>query len=154
MEDDKDVFVTSGMVKAEFNFWVGISMDRFYDHLKDKKFIGTKCSKCNRVMVPPRNRCGKCFAKAEEFVELAETGTLKNFTFTHYKINERRIRPLKDPLTVGLVQLDGADTSMAFPILNAKPDNITEDLRVKAVWGEITKGLPEDIKGFEPIGGE
>lgn len=153
LEDDKDVFVTSGIVKADFNFWVGLYMDKFYDELKNRKFIGTRCSKCGRVMVPPRNRCGKCFAKAEEFVELLDSGILENFTIANYKITERKIRSLKKAVIVGLVKLDGADTAMAIPIINANPDDLTDDLKVKAVWAEVTKGTPQDIKGFEPIGG-
>ncbi len=128
-------------------------MDKFYDGLKEKRFIGSKCSKCGRVMVPPRSRCGKCFAKAEEFVDLPETGVLKNFTITPYKINEKRIKNVKRDTIIGLVKLDEADTAMALPIISANPGSLTDDVKVKVVWAEKTKGAPKDIKGFEPIGG-
>lgn len=141
------------MVRAEFDFWVGIVMDKFYDGLENKKFIGTKCSKCGKIMIPPRNRCGDCFAKAEEFVDLPETGILKNFTITRYKISERKIRMGSKDIIVGLVQLDGADTAMIVPIINANPENLNDGMKVKAVWARSLKGRPQDIAGFEPIGG-
>jgi len=153
LKEDKDVFITSGIVRAEFNFWVGLVMDGFFESLKNKKFIGTKCSKCGRVMVPPRNRCGICFANSEDFVDLPEIGTLKNFTVTNYIITERKIRTRKDGVIVGLVQLDGADTAMIVPIINVNVENIREGMKVKVVWANNLKGRPQDIQGFEPFGG-
>jgi len=129
-------------------------MDKFYDGLENKKFIGTKCSKCGKVFLPPRNRCGDCFAKAEEFIDLSETGTLKNFTVANYKVTERRARKLKEPIIVGLVQIDGADTAIISEILNVNPDDLKDGIKVKVVWADRIKGHPKDIKGFEPIGGD
>jgi len=130
-------------------------MDKFYDGLENKKFIASKCSKCGKVFLPPRKTCGDCFAKAaEEFVELPETGTVKNFTVANYRVSERRERKLKEPIIIGLVQVDGADTAMISEVLNIKPDDMKEGMKVKVVWADRIKGHPKDIKGFEPIGGE
>jgi len=149
------VYVKTGIVAPEFNFWVGLVMDKFYDGLENKKFIGSKCSKCGKVFLPPRKTCGDCFAKAaEEFVELPETGIVKNFTVANYNVNERKTRKLKEPIIVGLVQIDGADTAMTTRVINITPDEIKEGMRVKVVWADKIKGHPKDIKGFEPIGGE
>ena len=142
------------MVKAEFDFWVGLVMDKFYDGLENKKFIGSKCSKCGKVFLPPRNRCGDCFAKAEEVVELPETGVLKNFTVTNWKITERRAVKRKDTYITGIVQIDGADTSMVVPLLNVNLDDLKEGMKVKVVWYSRLTGQPNDIQGFEPVGGE
>jgi uncharacterized OB-fold protein len=54
---------------------------------------------------------------------------------------------------VGLVQLDGADTAMIVPIINADSEDISEEMKLKVVWADNLKGRPQDIKGFEPIGG-
>jgi uncharacterized OB-fold protein len=153
LEEGVDIHVTKGAVRGEFNFWVGLVMDKFYDGLQEKKFIGTKCSKCGKVFLPPRNRCGDCFAKAEEFIDLPETGVLKNFTETFYKVPERKARKMKKGAIVGMVQVDGADTSMLIPILNTTEADLKIGDKVKAVWGKRQKGIPADIAGFEPIGG-
>ena len=129
-------------------------MEKFYDGLENKKFIGTKCSKCGKVFLPPRNRCGDCFAKAEEFIELPDTAVLKNFTVTNYRIVERRKSKRKDTYIIGLVQVDGADTAMVLSILNINPDDLKEGMKVKVVWAQETKGHPNDIAGFEPVGGD
>ncbi len=153
LDDEQDVTITKGMVRAEFNFWVGIVMDKFYDGLQEKKFIGTKCSKCGKVFLPPRNRCGDCFAKAEDFIDLPETGILKNFTVTNIKISERKSRNVKKDQIVGLVQIDGADTAMIVPVLNINPEDLKTGMKLKVVWAKNIKGHPDDIAGFEPIGG-
>lgn len=57
---EKLVVTTKGFVRADFSFWVGLYMDKFYDSFENKKIIGNKCSKCKKVFVPPRKICGKC----------------------------------------------------------------------------------------------
>ena len=148
-----DIFTSKGMVKADFTFWVGLAMDKFYDGTKEQKFIGTKCSKCGKIFLPPRNRCGDCFAKAEEFVDLPETATLKNFTATTWKITERKVRKGNKDTLVGLVQVDGADSAFVTEILNTTEDKLEEGMKLKVVWAKRIKGHPQDIAGFEPVGG-
>ncbi len=148
--EGQDIYVKKGMIRAEFNFWVGIPMDKFYDGLQEKKLVGNKCSKCGKVFCPPRKICGDCFAEAKEFVDLPETGILKNYTITTLKVNERGTRDVKKDMIIGLVQVDGADSAMLVPI-NAEPDQVKEGIKVKIIWSKRIKGVPEDISGFEPI---
>jgi uncharacterized OB-fold protein len=153
LKDDQDIYVTKGMIRADFEFWVGTFMDKFYDGLQEKKFIGTKCSKCGKVFLPPRNVCGDCFAKAEAFVDLPETGVLKEFTVTDQKVTERTTKKGNKETIVGLVQIDGANTAMLVSIVNATPDQVKEGMKVKVVWAAKIKGQPGDITGFEPVKG-
>lgn len=139
------------MVRGEFNFWVGVPMDKFYDGLESKKLVGNKCSKCGKVFCPPRKICGDCFVEAKEFIDLPETGVLKNYTITNYKVNERGTRKINKDMITGLVQIDGANTTITVPIVNVEPDQVTEDIKVKIVWNKRIKGLPADITGFEPV---
>ena len=150
----EDVYVTKGMVRAEFDFWVGIPMDKFLDALEQEKLIGNKCPKCGKVFCPPRKICGDCFVQCDEYVDLPNTGVVKNFTWTKFKIEERKSRERKKPNLVGLVQVDGADNAMIIPIENAKAEDLEDGMKVEAVFGRRKKGSPEDLKGFAPVGGE
>ena len=78
---------------------------------------------------------------------------IKNFTVTNYSVTERRVRKGKDPIMVGLILIDGADTAMVAPIINTNPDDLKEGMKVKVVWAKRIKGHPDDIEGFEPVGG-
>ena len=64
-----------------------------------------------------------------------------------------RLKKAKEPKMVGLIQIDGTDSALAAPILNTNPDDLTEGMKVKVVWAKNIKGHPNDIAGFEPVGG-
>jgi len=148
---EKLIIANKGMVRAEFSFWVGRYMDKFYDALEKKKLIGNKCTKCGDVFVPPRKICGKCNVTIpldENWVNLPDTGTLKNFTTTFYKVNERGTRKVKKPQIIGLVNIDKSNTAFLNKILNMEPEEVKIGMKLKIDWNEKTKGDPSDINGF------
>ncbi len=150
MSEHKVIVVNKGMVRADFNFWVGRYLDKFFDNLKNKKLIGNKCSKCGDVFVPQRKICGKCnvvIPLEENWVDLPDTGILKNYTITPYRVNDRTHRKAKD-LLLGMIQIDGSSTAIVYKLLNLKPDEIKIGMKVKIEWTEKPKGDPSDIKGF------
>ncbi len=150
MSEDKVIVVNKGMVRADYNFWVGRYLDKFFDNLENKKLVGNKCSKCGDVFVPPRKICGKCnvvIPLEENWVNLPDTGILKNYTITPYRVNDRTHRKTKD-LLLGMIQIDGSNTAIVYRLLNLKPDEIKIGMKVKVEWEEKPKGDPSDIKGF------
>jgi len=151
MSEDKIVVANKGLIRAEFAFWVGQYMDKFYDALESKKIIGNKCPKCGDVFVPPRKICGKCNEKIsldQNWVDLPEFGTLKNYTITYYKINDRSSRKVKKPQIIGMVQIDGSNTAIVYRLLDIEPKEVKIGMKVKVEWEEKAKGDPSDIKGF------
>ena len=150
MSEEKVIVANKGMVRADFNFWVGRYLDKFFDNLENKKVIGNKCLKCGTVFVPPRKICGECnvvIPLEENWVELPETGTLVNYTITPYRVNDRTHRKAKD-LLLGMIQIDGSNTSIIYKLLNLEPSEVKIGMKVKIEWAEKTKGNPSDIKGF------
>ena len=150
MSEDKVIVVNKGMVRADYNFWVGRYLDKFFDNLENKKLVGNKCSKCGDVFVPPRKICGKCnvvIPLEKNWVDLPDTGILKNYTITPYRVNDRTDRKAKD-LSLGMIQIDGSNTAIVYKLLNLKPDEIKIGMKVKIEWAEKAKGDPSDIKGF------
>ncbi len=151
MSKEKIVVSNKGLVRAEFAFWVGQYMDKFYDALENKKIIGNKCPKCGDVFVPPRKICGKCNEKIsldQNWVDLPDTGTLKNYTYTYYKINDRSSRKVKKPQIIGMVQIDGSNTAIINRLLKINPEDVKIGMNLKIQWEEKPKGDPSDIKGF------
>ncbi len=154
MSEEKVIVANKGLVRADFAFWVGQYMDRFYDALENKKFIGNKCLECRNIFVPPRKICGKCnktIPLDKNWVDLPETGTLLNYTITYYKVNDRTTRKVKKPQIIGMIQIDGSNTGIVYRLLNIDPDDIKVGMKVKVVWEEKTKGDPSDIKGFTKL---
>ena len=148
---EKIIIANKGLVRAEFNFWVGQYMDKFYDGLEQKKIVGNKCPKCGDVFVPPRKVCGKCKVTIpldQNWVDLPDTGTLMNYTLTPYKVSDRRARQVKALQIIGMIQIDGSNTGIAYRILDIEPEEVKTGMKVKVEWEEKTKGDPSDIKGF------
>ncbi|MHA1731109.1 MAG: Zn-ribbon domain-containing OB-fold protein [Promethearchaeota archaeon] len=152
----KEITVTQGMVRAEFNFWVGKYVDKFYDGLMEKKIVGNKCAGCGKVYVPPRKVCGACSRDIplESTVDLPDTGTLLNYTLTPYWVSERNTKKKRKPSLVGLVKIDGSDSALIYKILGAEEGDLETGMKVKAEWNKRLKGEPGDIKGFKPAGGD
>ena len=151
---EKLVVANKGLIRAEFAFWVGQYMDKFYDALENKKIIGNKCPKCGDVFVPPRKICGKCnetIPLDQNWVDLPLTGTLKNYTITYYKINDRSSRKVKKPQIIGMVQIDGSSTAIIYRLLKIEPNEVKIGMKAKLEWEEKTQGNPSDIKGFVPV---
>jgi uncharacterized OB-fold protein len=153
---EKLVVTTKGFVRADFSFWVGLYMDKFYDALEKKKIIGNKCPKCQKVFVPPRKICGECnetIALDNNWVDLPNTGKLLNFTITPYRVSDRTARKTKKSQIIGMVRIDGSDTAIVYRVLNIEPEEVNIGMNVKVEWEEKTKGNPSDIKGFVKIEG-
>ena len=150
MSQNKLIVANKGMVRADFTFWVGQYLDKFFDNLENKKIVGNKCPKCDDVFVPPRKICGKCNVVIpidQNWVELPDTGTLVNYTITPYRVNDRTHRKAKD-LLLGMIQIDGSNSSIVYRLLNLEPSEVKIGMKVKIEWAEKTKGNPSDIKGF------
>ncbi len=154
----KHVKITTGFVQADYNFWVGKYMDKFYDGLESKQVLGNKCPTCNQVFVPPRKVCGSCFKTIDldnNWIELKDTGTLLNFTTTSIAISEAGKKELPDEIIIGMVQFDRSDTAVVYPLLDTQEKDLTIGMKVQVVWNDELKGHPKDIKGFRKFeGGE
>jgi uncharacterized OB-fold protein len=149
--NEKVIVANKGLVKAEFAFWVGQYLDKFYDNLENKKIVGNKCPKCGDVFVPPRKVCGKCnvtIPLKDNWVDLPETGELMNYTTTYYKVNDRSDRRVKKPQIIGIVKLDGSSTGLIYRLLDLEPSELKIGMKMKIEWEDTPKGAPSDIKGF------
>ncbi|MHA2282114.1 MAG: Zn-ribbon domain-containing OB-fold protein [Promethearchaeota archaeon] len=151
---EKIVVANKGFVRADFSFWVGQYMDKFYDAFENKKIIGNKCLKCGKVFVPPRKICGECNETIDldkNWVDLPNTGTLLNYTITWYRVSDRAARKTKNPQIIGMIQIDGSDTAIIYRVLKITPKELEIGMKVKIEWEEKTKGNPSDIKGFAKL---
>jgi len=154
-EEKKELMaISSGKMWQPYNWSTGSYWSRFFAELRDnKRIMGTKCPKCKRVYIPPRQVCGKCFAKMDEWVEVSDKGEIAAFTvvwFPHIDANTGVERePL--PYTSIWVHLDGADTYLMHYLDETDETKIKIGMRVQAVFAEERKGSIHDIKHFKII---
>lgn len=142
--------ISSGEAEVPYNWHCGPYWSRFFRGLRDeKKIYATKCPSCGTVYVPPREVCGPCFAKMEEWVEVGPEGVIEMFTIVKLPyINPSNGKPVNVPYTDVYVRLDGADTCLMHLLDETDEKKIAIGMRVKAVFREKRTGTMHDIQHF------
>src|SRR5437870_3282373 len=138
-------------VYLPYDYVAGDNKARYLRALKDKKIIGSKCSKTGKVFVPPVVASPESFAPCDALVEVADRGIMTTFCVVNIPVIGRN---LEIPYVAASVALDGADISIFALIQECRPEDVRMGMRVEAVWkpdGE-RHGDHEDIQYFRPTG--
>jgi uncharacterized OB-fold protein len=80
----------------------------FYDYLAEHRLMGTRCTSCGALYLPPRPLCTACYDEGMEWFELAGQGKLVAFTTVHIAPTAMLEAGYdrKNPYCAGIVQLD------------------------------------------------
>ncbi|MFZ0450851.1 MAG: Zn-ribbon domain-containing OB-fold protein [Desulfatiglandaceae bacterium] len=112
-----------------------ISYERF---LGEEKIMGSKCTKCDAVFVPPRPICTQCHGSEMEWVEIKGMGKLSAFTCIAvgppFMIAQGFNR--KNPYVSGVVELEkGVRVDARIQGVDAgRPDEIKVGMPMKAMF--------------------
>jgi uncharacterized OB-fold protein len=141
--------VYESRIKVPYTWSVGEVGSRFLIEMRDhKKIYGTRCSKCDKVYLPPRKTCGNCFSNLHEWVEVGPQGTLITHTVVHY---ETLVMPRKPPFAYGIILLDKASTGLVHLLGEVSIEKIKFGMRVEAVFKDERTGDIMDIRYFRPV---
>ncbi|MEW6261575.1 MAG: Zn-ribbon domain-containing OB-fold protein [Thermodesulfobacteriota bacterium] len=145
----EDCFVVEGKLALPYQYLAGRTGSRFIIGLRDQKKIkGVRCDQCQKVFVPPRSTCERCFSDlTNAWVDLESTGTVTGFTVVRYAEPHQ---PFEPPFILALIKLDGADTPLAHVVRGLDASRIKVGLRVKAVFAEKSTSTIRDIDHFRP----
>ena len=147
--EETEPMVYSGRIKVPYNWWVGDTGTRFFLSLRDeRKILGTRCPKCDKVFVPPRKSCGRCFCPEMEWREVGPGGELVTYTVPRYR---EPIHPAESPFAHAIVKLDGADTGLVHIVAEFGTRQLKSGMRVEAVFREERQGNILDIHHFKPV---
>lgn len=130
----------------------GAAMERFLAGLAERRLEALRCSGCGRRYLPPRPFCGECRLRLHEWISVRDEGELAAWTVVHLPILDARSgEPRRVPYGMGLVRLDGADTTLNHYLAEANPERLAIGLRMRAVWREELRGALDDILHFEVV---
>lgn len=151
--DQELLQISSGEAEHVYYWHCGHYLSKFFLGLRDQQTIlGIKCSGCGRVYVPPREVCGRCFAKMDEWIDLGTEGVIYAFTVVKLAyIDPNTGKPIKVPRTDIYVKLDGVDTCLMHWLDETDETKITVGARVKAVFKKQRRGTIHDIECFKQI---
>ena len=106
---ESDLITIQGKWDFAYTYFAGESASRFFHELKDsRRVMGTRCTKCKRLLVPARSFCDACLERTAEWVAVGPEGTLETFTI----ITTQFPGLPEPPIVMAYVTLDGADTAL------------------------------------------
>jgi uncharacterized protein len=159
MGDGKDrnqlLTIKSGDLAMLYEWSVGKYGSMFFKYLREEgRFLGIRCPKCKKVLVPPRRLCGPCFQELDEFVELPTTGILQAFSVVNYPFIDPATgcnRPI--PYTYCCINIDGSDEFFSHKLNETDENKIKVGIKVRAVLKEKKEmeGNIQDIRYFEAM---
>jgi uncharacterized protein len=104
-----DLVTIEGKWNFNYTYFAGESASRFFMELREnRRIMGTRCTKCEKLLVPARAYCDTCMAKTDEWAEVGPEGTLETFTIIATAFPG--LPP--PPIVMAYVTLDGADTAL------------------------------------------
>ncbi len=163
-KDFETVAKEAAKPSAKYRYTTGIALGRFLDELRRGRIIGTVCSHCRRVYVPPRIYCSHCFRELSEWIYVRDEGTIQTAVLTYISTTRER---MEKPLVVGVIKLDlpegygdyAVDETFYPGVMHYICGATEEDVksrrifgkRVKAKWRSEKTGSIRDIECFEVI---
>ncbi|MGZ5301168.1 MAG: Zn-ribbon domain-containing OB-fold protein [Actinomycetota bacterium] len=133
-----------GELPVSFHYTPGVGNTAFFEALRDRGvLLGSHCATCDFTYLPARIFCERCFAELAADTECGPGGTLESFTIGHVGIDGE---PLNEPVAIGLVKLDSADTVLMHRLIGDASWEIGS--RVEAVVSAARTGSILDIAGF------
>ena len=148
----------SRIIKAHWDLTyehaIGPTASHFFDEIENnKKIKGRWCPNCDRVLVPPRSFCDRCFVETTDWREVGLEGMIEAFTII-YQAFKGLPNP---PYSLGYVLLEGADTAMAGFIRGVDLSDHEKAILRMSIGTKVKVFFAEERKGsildfwFEPI---
>lgn len=146
------VFAVTDVPRLEYAWDAGEAVSRYLEELKNGRLVARACHGCERVLLPPRMFCERCFRPTDEWVYVGDTGTVHTFSLCYVTWDVRR---LKRPEIPAVIEIDGASPGMGILHLLGRvaPRAVHVGMRVRAVWKPAREriGSITDIRFFEPL---
>jgi uncharacterized protein len=138
--------VIPGDLPVSFRYTPGVANTVFLEALRDRGvLLGSRCDACEVTYLPARMFCERCFAELSAQTECGPGGVLESFTVGHEGIDGE---PLQEPVMLGLIRVDGADTVLVHRLIDMDAPDI--GTRVTARLRAERDASILDIEGFAP----
>jgi uncharacterized OB-fold protein len=136
-------------IDARYEWDAGVAISRFLDGLEEGRILGRECRNCERVLVPPRMFCERCFRDTDGWVEVEQTGVVQTFSICHIRYD---MQPLEEPELPAVIAIDGSDGGFLHKLGEVAPEDVRIGMEVEAVWkpDEEREGSILDIAYFRP----
>jgi acetyl-CoA C-acetyltransferase len=140
-------------VDARYAWDAGVAVGRYLDGLREGRILGRECRGCERVLVPPRMFCERCFRGTDGWVEVEPTGVVQTYSICHVRWD---MEPLAEPELPAVIAIDGSDGGFLHLLGEVAPEEVRVGMAVEAVWRPEAErtGSILDIAHFRPRAAE
>lgn len=126
------------------------TINNYFNELKNKRVLGSKCTECGKIHVPPRPICDHCQSQLVERIELAGDATLQAFSVVYVPTSKMIAAGFgrENPNGVGIVKMTEGPMLSAeiFGFDLTHPETIKIGTQVKAKFIERDENV---ILAFE-----
>jgi len=144
MPEKQELLSVPGVWNLPYKYSAGETISKFLIELRDNaRIMATRCNQCNRVIIPPRSYCERCFIPIKDnWIELPPKGTVAAYTL----VTSKFVGLPDPPYVIAYIKLEGADTT--FPhYLTGIDLSDTAKIREKSLLGQpvriVFKGRAE-----------
>ncbi|MDP9330669.1 MAG: OB-fold domain-containing protein [Actinomycetota bacterium] len=139
----------SGGLPVSFRYTPGVGNTAFLEALRDRGvLLGSRCEHCSVTYLPSRIFCERCLAELAADTECGPGGELASWTVGHVDIDGE---PLNEPVSIGLVRCDGADTVLMHRLLGDGPRQVGQRVEVVLRPAGDREASIMDIDGFRLV---
>ncbi len=152
MSETDEPIVIRSTPELRFRYAAGRYGSVFLQGLREGRILASRCSKCDRTLVPPRIACTGCFGRMTELVQVPPRGTLMSYTVVTF--------PFIDPFTgvqrpipygYGMIRFEGATNTFQYFLSEKDPSRLRVGMSVEAVFRQERKGEIADLVHFRPL---
>lgn len=147
------VRLVSGRMPVSHRYTAGLAGEKFFRALRDRGvFLATRCEEDGVTYCPARAFCERCLRPLGGYFEVGPLGTLESFTVVYRGLDEET---LEEPVVIGLIKLDGADTHLVHRIGGDSRAILEIGIPLEPVLKRksLRSGALEDVEHFRPIRG-
>lgn len=149
VSDPQDVILWQDRIPIRHRYTPGVAGEAFFTALRDRgELLASRCEECQMTYCPARLFCERCFAgPLEADITVGPQGTLVSFSVGTVGVEGEA---LEEPVTVGLIRPEGADTVLMHFVIDAP--ELEAGMRVEAVLRPEAErtGSILDLLGFRP----
>jgi uncharacterized OB-fold protein len=147
--DPRNVRLWEGQIPIAHRYTPGVAGEAFFRALRDRgEFLGSRCESCGLTYCPARLFCERCFSQLEADTVVGPQGQVESFTVGYVGMEGE---PLDEPVVLGLVRLEGADTVLVHYLIDAEALEIGLTVEPVLKQKRYRTGSILDIKGFRPV---
>jgi uncharacterized OB-fold protein len=132
----QDILRLEYTANFEYAYAAGDYATRFmFDLQNDGTLHGSECTRCEKVLVPPRPVCGLCGGRTSGWVEVGPRGVITGYTVVEVPFIDP-MTGLERPVPYGFafVKLHRADTNIYHFLDENRWDHIHMGMEVEAVF--------------------